>query len=78
MAKSMEEKLRKDYDRSVNPNNRIGGHRIAFYNETGEIIKVRYEFEKGRFNMGKMDPKTRFFWWDYEPTVDYITKKKKK
>ena len=60
-VKSMHEKLKEDYQRSVE--NRTGGHMIGFYNETCEEIKGMYRFEKGLYTLRKKNG--NFFWWDY-------------
>lgn len=62
-TQSMLEKLTEDYERTVGMGN--GGHAIGYFSQRkGEIVRGRYEFEKGIFTIKLVNGK--YFLWDYE------------
>lgn len=63
---SMQEKLRKDYERSQEQGNL--GHAIGFFIEDRDSISDTCEFDAGMYTMHKIIrcPEGEFIWWDYE------------
>lgn len=62
-TQSMLEKLTEDYERTVGMGN--GGHAIGYFSQRrGEIVRGRYEFEKGVYTIYLVNRK--YFLWDYD------------
>ena len=64
-VKSMLEKLTNYYDKMQEMDN--GGYVVVLGMEKREVIKGKYEFEKGVFSIRNITPNRKFIHWKYDP-----------